>query len=112
MGDVLFSDVVLASATVAATRSRLAKVDTLAGALRAADLATEVPAVVGFLIGQPRQGRIGTGWRTLVKLDVPPADGGGVGICLSGRGHLGGRMLVLLLLRDADQRPVLGASEL
>jgi DNA ligase-1 len=74
MGDVLFSDVVLASATVAATRSRLAKVDTLAGALRAADLATEVPAVVGFLIGQPRQGRIGTGWRTLVKLDVPPAD--------------------------------------
>ncbi|HEX5402004.1 MAG TPA: ATP-dependent DNA ligase [Pseudonocardiaceae bacterium] len=71
---MLFSDVVRASAAVAATRSRLAKVDTLAGALRAADLATEVPAVVGFLIGQPRQGRIGTGWRTLVKLDVPPAD--------------------------------------
>jgi DNA ligase-1 len=75
MGDVLFSDVVLASAAVAATRSRLAKVDTLAGALRAADLATEVPAVVGFLIGQPRQGRIGTGWRTLMKLEVAPAAG-------------------------------------
>jgi DNA ligase-1 len=73
MGDVLFSDVVLASSAVAATRSRLAKVDTLAEALRAADLGTEIPAVVGFLVGQPRQGRIGTGWRTLVKLAVTPA---------------------------------------
>jgi DNA ligase-1 len=73
MGDVLFSEIVAASATVAATRSRLAKVDTLAGALRVADRDTEVPAVVGFLVGQPRQGRIGTGWRTLVKLAVPPA---------------------------------------
>jgi len=74
MGDVLFSDVVTASTTVAATRSRLAKVDTLAGVLRAADPDTEVPAVVGFLVGQPRQGRIGTGWRTLVKVAAAPAD--------------------------------------
>ncbi len=72
MGDVLFSDVVAASAAVAGTRSRLAKVDTLAGVLRAAD-PDDVPAVVGFLVGQPRQGRIGTGWRTLVKLAVTPA---------------------------------------
>jgi len=67
MGDVLFSDVVNASATVSATRSRLAKVDALAGALRQAEPDAEVPAVVGFLVGQPRQGRIGTGWRTLVN---------------------------------------------
>ena len=73
MGDVLFSDVVAASATVAATRSRLAKVDALAGALRTADPA-DVPAVIGFLVGQPRQGRIGTGWRTLVKLAVTPVE--------------------------------------
>ncbi|HEX9338814.1 MAG TPA: ATP-dependent DNA ligase, partial [Pseudonocardiaceae bacterium] len=73
MGDVLFSDVVNASATVAATRSRLAKVDALAGVLHAAQPAVEVPAVVGFLVGQPRQGRIGTGWRTLLKLAVSPA---------------------------------------
>jgi ATP-dependent DNA ligase I len=74
MGDVLFSDVVNASATVTATRSRLAKVDALAGVLRQAEPDAEVPAVVGFLVGQPRQGRIGTGWRTLVKLATPPAD--------------------------------------
>jgi DNA ligase-1 len=74
MGDVLFSDVVNASATVAATRSRLAKVDALAGVLHNAEPDAEVPAVVGFLVGQPRQGRIGTGWRTLVKLATPPAD--------------------------------------
>jgi DNA ligase-1 len=73
MGDVLFSDVVNASATVTATRSRLAKVDALAGVLRDAEPDAEVPAVVGFLVGQPRQGRIGTGWRTLVKLVTPPA---------------------------------------
>ncbi|HEX4704089.1 MAG TPA: ATP-dependent DNA ligase, partial [Pseudonocardiaceae bacterium] len=71
---MLFSDVVSASATVAATRSRLAKVDALAGVLRAAEPGVEVPAVAGFLVGQPRQGRIGTGWRTLVKLAVQPAD--------------------------------------
>jgi DNA ligase 1 len=72
MDGVLFRDVVAASGAVAATRSRLAKVATLADALRAADLA-EVPAVVGFLVGQPRQGRIGTGWRTLANLVVSPA---------------------------------------
>jgi DNA ligase-1 len=71
---VLFNEVVAVSGVVAATRSRLAKVDALAGALRAADPATEVPALVGFLVGQPRQGRIGTGWRTLLRIDVPPAD--------------------------------------
>ncbi|WP_308203969.1 ATP-dependent DNA ligase [Goodfellowiella coeruleoviolacea] len=33
-----------------------------------------VLAVVSFLVGRPRQGRIGAGWRTLVGLDdVPPA---------------------------------------
>lgn len=74
MGDVLFVDVVTASATVAATRSRLAKVDALASVLRTAEPDTEVPAVVGFLVGQPRQGRIGTGWRTLLKVAAAPAD--------------------------------------
>jgi DNA ligase-1 len=102
---VLFADVVRASAAVTATRSRLAKVDTLAAVLRAAaaplqptgataepaaadigvapppDVAGQDPrtraaairAVAGFLTGLPVQGRIGTGWRTLVQLDQPPA---------------------------------------
>lgn len=78
MGTVLFADVVQASAAVSATRSRLAKVDALAAALRAAaDSADEpgaaVRAVTGFLTGAPAQGRIGTGWRTLARLEPPPA---------------------------------------
>ncbi|HEY4018624.1 MAG TPA: ATP-dependent DNA ligase, partial [Pseudonocardiaceae bacterium] len=70
---MLLADVVAASATVAATRSRLAKVDALAGVLRAAEPA-EVRAVTAFAIGQALQGRIGTGYRTVVGLDVSPAD--------------------------------------
>jgi DNA ligase-1 len=76
---VLFADVVHASAAVAATRSRLAKVDVLAATLRAAvphppaDPAAEVRAVTGFLTGVPVQGRIGAGWRTLVRLRPAPA---------------------------------------
>ncbi|HEY2696647.1 MAG TPA: ATP-dependent DNA ligase [Pseudonocardiaceae bacterium] len=70
---MLLADVVAASATVAATRSRLAKVDALAGILRAAEPA-EVRAVTAFAIGQALQGRIGTGYRTVVALEVPPAE--------------------------------------
>ncbi|SES12427.1 DNA ligase-1 [Actinokineospora terrae] len=66
------TDVVAASAEVGGTRSRLAKVDTLAAVLRRAS-AEEIAPLVGFLTGAPVQGRIGTGWRTLVALDHPPA---------------------------------------
>ncbi|OLF15644.1 ATP-dependent DNA ligase [Actinophytocola xanthii] len=68
---MLLSDVVTTSAEVSSTRSRLAKVDALAGLLRRAG--DQVGTVVSFLIGTPRQGRIGAGWRTLVDLRVPPA---------------------------------------
>ncbi|WP_084467478.1 ATP-dependent DNA ligase [Actinokineospora inagensis] len=67
------SDVVAASAEVGSTRSRLAKVDTLATVLRRAAPA-EVGPVVGFLTGAAVQGRVGAGWRTLFSLDQPPAD--------------------------------------
>jgi DNA ligase-1 len=73
----LFADVVRASAAVAATRSRLAKVDTLAAILRAAANPADperVRVVAAFLVGVPLQGRFGTGWRTLVQVDAPPAD--------------------------------------
>ena len=74
---MLFADVVRASAAVAATRSRLAKVDTLAAILRAAANPANpdrVRVVAAFLVGVPLQGRFGTGWRTLVQVDAPPAD--------------------------------------
>jgi DNA ligase-1 len=70
---VLFADVVSASITVTATRSRLAKVDALAAAVRLADGPNETRTVVAMLGGQPRQGRIGAGWRTLSDLRGNPA---------------------------------------
>ncbi|GAB3488973.1 ATP-dependent DNA ligase [Amycolatopsis cihanbeyliensis] len=69
---MLFDDIVTASAELAATRSRKAKITILAGLLRAAP-ERELAAVVAFLTGRPTQGRIGTGWRTLAELEAPPA---------------------------------------
>ncbi len=72
VGRVLFSDVVLASETVRATRSRKTKIATLAALLSAAAPEELVP-VVAWASGELPQGRIGTGWRTLTTLDHPPA---------------------------------------
>ena len=60
-----FAEVAATSATVAAVGARNGKRDALAELLRRAR-PEEVPAVVGFLTGQLRQGRVGVGWRTLV----------------------------------------------
>ncbi|WP_226355245.1 ATP-dependent DNA ligase [Pseudonocardia sp. ICBG601] len=69
---MLFTDVVTTSAAVGATRARKEKTAALAGLLRTAAPAEVVP-VVAWLSGVPRQGRIGTGWRTLSGVDVPAA---------------------------------------
>ncbi|PXY21197.1 ATP-dependent DNA ligase [Prauserella muralis] len=69
---MLLHDVVSASARLAATRSRKEKIAELAGLLAAAP-AGELAAAVGFLTGQPLQGRIGAGWRTLAALRTEPA---------------------------------------
>ena len=63
---MLLVEVVEASARVAATPARGAKIAALADLLRrlAPD---EVEPAVGFLVGEPRQGRIGVGWATLAK---------------------------------------------
>jgi DNA ligase-1 len=61
---VLLGSVVETSATVAATRSRKAKIDAIAALLRACE-PDEVTTIVCFLTGEPRQGRIGVGWATL-----------------------------------------------
>jgi DNA ligase-1 len=69
---VLLADVVSTSAAVGATRSRTAKTAALAALLRnAAD--DEVGPATAWLAGEPRQSRLGTGWRTLAGIDVAPA---------------------------------------
>jgi DNA ligase-1 len=71
---MLFSEVVAASAAVGATRSRTAKAATLAALLRAAAPA-EIEPAAAWLAGETRQGRVGTGWRTLSGIDAQAADG-------------------------------------
>jgi DNA ligase-1 len=68
----LFADVVAASADVAATSSRSAKVVTLAELLRTLE-PDEVPVCVGFLSGVPRQGRVGIGYSTIRGIQPEPA---------------------------------------
>ena len=63
----LLADVVAVSQEVAATSARSRKVAAIAGLLRRLD-ADEVPVVVGFLAGAPRQGRVGVGYATVFGL--------------------------------------------
>jgi DNA ligase-1 len=69
---LLLADVVATSAAVGATRARTAKAAALAALLRAA-APDEIEPATAWLTGEPRQGRLGTGWRTLAALEVPPA---------------------------------------
>lgn len=103
MVGVLFAEVVETSAAVAATRSRLAKVDALADLIRR----MSTPAVVSFLVGVPSQGRIGAGWRTVVDLAAEPAPEPTLLVCevdgalgefagISGRGSAARRVAVLV----------------
>ncbi|MFB9387510.1 ATP-dependent DNA ligase [Pseudonocardia petroleophila] len=69
---MLLAEVVAVSAAVGATRSRTAKAAALAGLLRAAG-PDEVRAATAWLTGEPLQGRLGAGWRTLSALDHPPS---------------------------------------
>lgn len=57
---------------VAATSSKRAKVAALAGLLRELEPAEVVPAV-GMVVGKPRQGRTGVGWRTLRSVRPDPS---------------------------------------
>jgi DNA ligase-1 len=70
----LLADVVSASQEVTETSSRSRKVAVLAGLLARLD-PSEVAAVVGFLAGVPRQGRVGVGYSTIYGLrDAPAAE--------------------------------------
>jgi DNA ligase 1 len=68
---VLLADLAATSATVAATSSRLAKVDAIAGCLRRA-APEEVAIAVSYLSGELRQRRPGVGWAAL-RERPPPA---------------------------------------
>jgi DNA ligase 1 len=70
----LFADVVAASDAVAATSARSRKVAILAELLRRLD-PNEVPIVVAFLSGVPRQGRVGVGYSTIYGMEPRPEDG-------------------------------------
>jgi len=63
---VLLDELVTTSDTVAATRSRLAKVDALAALLVRLE-PDEIAPAIGFLVGKPRQGRVGVGWRSVAQ---------------------------------------------
>jgi DNA ligase-1 len=61
---MLLGELLAASERVAATRSRLAKIDTLAQCLRRLD-ASEIPLGVAYLSGDTPQGKVGIGYATL-----------------------------------------------
>ena len=73
---MLLAELVATSRAVAATGGRLEKIGILAGLLARLDPA-EVPIAVGFLVGRPRQGRMGIGWATLAaaRPKAAPAPG-------------------------------------
>ncbi|MFJ6198677.1 ATP-dependent DNA ligase [Micromonospora sp. NPDC092111] len=70
---VRFLDLAATSAAVSATTGRRAKVELLAGALRALDPA-EVSAGSGYLAGELRQRQTGVGWASLRDLPPPAAE--------------------------------------
>ena len=78
---MLLAEVVATSAAVTATRARSIKTDLLADLLRRVVIDDDRTAtdgagnghdpaavLVGLLVGQPRQGRVGVGWATVVRL--------------------------------------------
>ena len=67
------SELVTATGQVAATSSRLAKIDALATLLQSAE-PDELAPVVGLLLATPRQGRLGVGWRGISAVEVTPAE--------------------------------------
>jgi DNA ligase 1 len=69
---VLLAEVVSTSGAVAETRARSTKIAALAELLHRL-APSEIAAAVGYLTGEPRQGRVGVGWATVFGLDTEPA---------------------------------------
>jgi DNA ligase 1 len=75
----LFADVVAASQGITETGSRSAKVAILTELLVRLEPG-EIPAVVGFLAGVPRQGRVGIGYSTIYGVEREPAPEASLGV--------------------------------
>jgi DNA ligase-1 len=71
LSSMLLQEVARVSNVVKATSKRRVKVAHLAECLRAAG--SEAPLCVAFLCGEPRQGKLGIGYRTLVQSRPPHA---------------------------------------
>jgi len=71
---MLLTDLVDTSAAVAATRSRRAKADLIAGLLTRTATPDETQIVVSYLSGELRQRRTGVGWRSLMEVPDPAAE--------------------------------------
>lgn len=72
MDDVLLDRLVATSIVVGATSKRGEKTAALAELLRGLEV-DEIEPAVGFLSGEPRQGRIGVGWRTVSGIEATPS---------------------------------------
>jgi DNA ligase-1 len=68
----LLADVVTASRELTDTRSRSEKIAILSELLARLD-ASEIGLAVGFLVGVPRQGRVGIGYSTIYGIERAPA---------------------------------------
>src|SRR5688572_30955433 len=66
------NDLVSVSAEVASASGRLDKIARLAGLLTRLS-PDEIPIAVGFLIGWPRQGKLGVGWASVSAAREHPA---------------------------------------
>ncbi|MBN9174479.1 MAG: ATP-dependent DNA ligase, partial [Microbacterium sp.] len=66
---MLLAEVVATTARVAATPSRRAKTDALAGLL-ARLRPEEIAVAIGLLTASPRQGRLGVGWRGMSSIEA------------------------------------------
>ena len=109
---MLFDELAATAAAAGATRSRLAKVDVLATFLRALE-PDEIVAAVGLLLGRPRQGKVGVGWRSLAAtletaaaaptLTITDVDAGFTRLAgASGSGSADRRAMILRELMDAS----------
>ncbi len=76
---MLLSEIAGVSAAISATRSRKAKSEAIATLLSRTPV-DEIPIVVGYLSGVPRQGRVGIGWASVADLSGVDSEAPGLAV--------------------------------